>query len=579
MKSGEAIANVRRRILWVLLADSCCAWLGFWLFAVGGGVFGLRHQDGLDWKPVVAAFAMVSALLLTLCWQRARQRLPGTVQLAALLDASCRAGGLLMLESAGGGNAWAAGAPLPCPGQLPGVRWQRGRLWLPVLGLCFVALAAVVPLRPELAWNRRLPLERQAGALAKDIAALEKLEVITKEQAEAWREAVARIVENSRAEDPLLAWEALDELRRNLQQRAEVSAAELAEQNASSQEWAAAAEALNELLRNNPELAGAEAARLAAKEIAETLEKLAASNQEVARMLNEMRQGQAAAGTGQNQDLQKLLESAAPGAPDVVARIQELLRAGMSPDELAKALESGCNQAALGKPLPPEIAKALEDLEKRLRADPELAKAMAELARVMRLAMQAAAENAGSCSGQSGGGKPRQAEALTQEQIEQLCAGIKNMNAAQIRRLAELMELGQITLKPLGRDENAENALLAFLGANPQCAGLAACLGGSLPGSGGISRGPGAAPLNLTGATDENGATFKERELPRPDLASLQKSQLTKVTLSTPDSAETPELSTGGALDTAMPGRSSAADATLLPRHRGAVETFFRRQE
>ena len=101
---------------------------------------------------------------------------------------------------------------------------------------------------------------------------------------------------------------------------------------------------------------------------------------------------------------------------------------------------------------------------------------------------------------------------------------------------------------------------------------------GQQPGSGGVSRGRGDAPMTFGDESDPDGAKFKEQTLPPAEAAALASSDVLGFTASSPQT----DPATGGS-ETAL-GRNSSGNAsgytqTVLPRHRGTVGRYFKRED
>ena len=71
------------------------------------------------------------------------------------------------------------------------------------------------------------------------------------------------------------------------------------------------------------------------------------------------------------------------------------------------------------------------------------------------------------------------------------------------------------------------------------------------------------------------GAEFTEEALSPAALADLRKSQLTGLSSGAPQETTGDGSSSGGALDSSSAGGGSAHTATVLPRHKAAVERYF----
>ena len=102
---------------------------------------------------------------------------------------------------------------------------------------------------------------------------------------------------------------------------------------------------------------------------------------------------------------------------------------------------------------------------------------------------------------------------------------------------------------------------------------------GLVPGRGGITRGPGHAEMIWKDPASEEGAAFDPQVLPPARARDLADAQKLGVSRTTPQTEADAAGSAGGALTGTASGGGSAAEAVVLPRHRGAVERYFDRGE
>ena len=153
---------------------------------------------------------------------------------------------------------------------------------------------------------------------------------------------------------------------------------------------------------------------------------------------------------------------------------------------------------------------------------------------------------------------------------------------AQLRRLGELRLVDASACRGSGSCTNVQTcaaALAQLLDSNGPDAEAAACLAAlcNTPGSGGISRGRGDAPLTWTDPSSREGAAFKDEALNPAHLPAADQARLEGLSAAAPEVADTPAPVTSGALlDTAAPARGGAPQAPILPRHRETVTRFFK---
>ncbi len=169
---------------------------------------------------------------------------------------------------------------------------------------------------------------------------------------------------------------------------------------------------------------------------------------------------------------------------------------------------------------------------------------------------------------------------LTLEQLKEISAALRLTKSDIYEQLVKLHEVNLIDLETLKVWEqlgecNSEG-LAAFLAENAENMSVAQCIGGWCRG-GRINRGRGDAPMTWSDGTTEEGAKFKAEALPLSDIASLEDSELVRLSIAAP-SVETSSLPPkSGGLGGATAGGGSSFAQTVLPRHKGAVKRYFER--
>ncbi len=171
---------------------------------------------------------------------------------------------------------------------------------------------------------------------------------------------------------------------------------------------------------------------------------------------------------------------------------------------------------------------------------------------------------------------------LTPEQLKELMKALQGNKEKLGECLNKLANLKLIDSKMLEACKNA--------GQCPNPSGLADFLaenGAELDsllmvvesyGKGGVNRGRGDAPLTWTDPSDESGMKFKDTTLPMGPLSGLKDAQLVGISRSAPEVTGDKEATSAGALTGAEPGGGAANVQQLLPRHKGAVQRFFKRE-
>lgn len=216
----------------------------------------------------------------------------------------------------------------------------------------------------------------------------------------------------------------------------------------------------------------------------------------------------------------------------------------------------------------------------------ELASGMQELSEA---AQKAAAENKQFAKGLSPElSKAAASGSLTKEQMEKL-AQAAGMTKEQIAKTLEsLNKAGLAEQKTLRKNASLGNKadqkeLAKQLQKNPG-SGMGKTVEGfcdtpgSEAGKGGVSRGPGHAPLLFDGQTAEDAKKFKEIVLPPSAVGDLAESIAIATSPGTPDDPDA-SVSGGGVIGNGAAGGGSAARQPILPRHRATVSRYFDRDK
>lgn len=169
------------------------------------------------------------------------------------------------------------------------------------------------------------------------------------------------------------------------------------------------------------------------------------------------------------------------------------------------------------------------------------------------------------------------ADAATLEQLARLMRSAGLDQEARLLRLSELKLIDPSSLCQQGgsctNSANCDAALAALM--NSETANEALALLCSLPGMGGVSRGPGAAPITWTTPSSREGVAFHDATLDPTHLPDYDKSRLEGLSATAPEVSDRPESTTPGALTTTATAGSSVTEPILLPRHRETVKRFF----
>jgi hypothetical protein len=170
---------------------------------------------------------------------------------------------------------------------------------------------------------------------------------------------------------------------------------------------------------------------------------------------------------------------------------------------------------------------------------------------------------------------------LDPEQLKKLSDVLRHTSADLARQMEKLHKAGLIDAETLSRCRRAGECdcegLASFLRDNKQFSLTdlkSLCKGGK----GGVTRGPGAAPLTWRKPNGKDEAQFKEEVLPPGAVDAMRSTSLQEVRGKNIVHRKTADPAASGALARASAGSGSANTEVLLPRHRAAVERYFERK-
>jgi hypothetical protein len=217
--------RLRKQVAQALVLRRFCRWCGPWWFVWGGMVLALRSAWGDVGWPLLGGIAALPTLLL-LAVLRERENVPTLAQARAIVDDRAQAGGLLMAAGEGlRADIWLADQETTSP---PMLHWRARRmLILQLCGLLFLVLAFLVPAPKFRTPESEAPFLDLKAMLTDYEAQIEVLEEekLLSPQDEAELAAMAkRLTEQTAAQNPELAWEALDSLGSALDDRSREAA-------------------------------------------------------------------------------------------------------------------------------------------------------------------------------------------------------------------------------------------------------------------------------------------------------------------------------------------------------------------
>lgn len=177
----------------------------------------------------------------------AKKQVPTEKQTLALFDRENKLGGLLMVGGAAGAEAW---TPQAAVARVPAVRWRGGPTGGALaLATVFVLAAMLVPIPGPAAADSALDVSRSIAEMQEQVEVLEEEKILESPEADQVRDAMKRIGDEAKGDDPSKTWEALDHLAEQIEQAAD-EASELAQRR---MDEAAGAEALAEALKQGGE--------------------------------------------------------------------------------------------------------------------------------------------------------------------------------------------------------------------------------------------------------------------------------------------------------------------------------------
>ena len=514
----SSIAELRNRLFRTLFLRESLILLVGWLFLWGCAVLVLRVSDAVRWLDLFWG-AVGLAIIPVIALYLTGKKLPDNKSLGASIDRENQAGGLIMSSFEADVKYWAATLP---PLAVPVVKWEGKKTYTYMFfAVVFIMTAFMLPDSTIIADHERpLNIDDQVAKLKGKLETLEDEKILEVEKVEALKLSLERIQKDADGLGPVKTLDALDHLNDQLQQKSE----EAAEKGLQETETLSKAEALAEHAEHFAENLSPEDA----KDIMQGLSE----------MLNEM-----------------FAES-----PELFDELAEQLGSDGGNNEKSKDGNNdneGNDNKGNGKQ-----GKKGSGGQK---IDSEALKKMLQ---------------------------NKKLENLTPEQLQQLKESLANRKDVNREMLEKLMEKGMIDPEMLKQLEDVEKVdeeelerLLAELGAceggdcdcEGECDGT--CPAGGRPGSGGINRGRGDAPIQYgENEADPEGTEFKSQILPPANLNDLKDSMKFGSSRTSPQL--TPEGSpsdNGNALQNTDGGTGGAYGQTIRPQYRGPVGRYFDR--
>ncbi|HLP78258.1 MAG TPA: hypothetical protein VK327_15240 [Candidatus Paceibacterota bacterium] len=170
---------------------------------------------------------------------------------------------------------------------------------------------------------------------------------------------------------------------------------------------------------------------------------------------------------------------------------------------------------------------------------------------------------------------------LNTEEMEKLLGAIQFNKGSLGKSLTNLAKLKMIDPKSLSQCNKAgqcknPSALSEYLCQNTNACS-SACAATLSYCRGGLDRGRGDAPMTWKDESSDQGAKFKEQALPSSDR--FNDSKFVGVSRTAPELSGEKVVAEHGALASAAAGGGAAHSQVVLPRHKQAVQNFFKRDE
>jgi hypothetical protein len=174
---------------------------------------------------------------------------------------------------------------------------------------------------------------------------------------------------------------------------------------------------------------------------------------------------------------------------------------------------------------------------------------------------------------------------LTPEQLKKLLEAIKNNKGDINDAIAKLVNIRLLDVEKLGECQGAGQCpnpgdLAKFLAAN--CNGTNSCTNGLsafvAAFCSGIKRGRADAPITWMDPSTFDGTSSKNQVLPMGSLSAMKDAKFVGISRSAPEVTGAQENAGSGALSGTAAGGGSAQVQQVLPRHKGAVQRFFKRE-
>lgn len=217
-------------------------YISIWLFTVGLGTLVLRMLFVPNIKLLINILIVGTVLLTLFSFKIARRSIPSFTKLNAYLDSYNGCGGLLLAKDEVRIGSWFN--DIPALSQ-PELQWDYKRpVLILVSSVIFCVFSFLSPVSSLISQNKVLDIADEVNSLENQIDVLKDEEIIEEEDAVKLKDELERLQNSAVAVDPIKTWESLDNMNRNLQQKA----SEFTENSIKQQEQISNIESLAELL-------------------------------------------------------------------------------------------------------------------------------------------------------------------------------------------------------------------------------------------------------------------------------------------------------------------------------------------
>lgn len=337
MANPTAALNLLRRRLGVVLVLRNVMLYGANLaFAIGTLTLLLRFllPSQAGFIPLSVAVALIAVCVATV---RALRAIPGRDVLLALLDARAGAGGLVMASATTPLGAWQSDVPANA---IPRIRWRWRRSAALFAGaILFLTGAVLAPARRDAGADRRMQIGQNVEKLRDQVSLLQEEQVLPEERADAIRDELKRLENESAGDDPARAWEALDSI--------EQAAAQLGEEAGESAVKRAEVLVRTEMLAFAASDAGLDEASATEtmKELAGEIERAGQERSMLQNDLSKATQKAIADNTLQASQAREIANAARQGREQLRATLNKLRAAGLIDPRTLKQFEDAARFA------------------------------------------------------------------------------------------------------------------------------------------------------------------------------------------------------------------------------------------